>query len=75
MEFSPYGNETYSKYAQLWQEAMKSIDKTEEYHSLNYWLNLLKRNSLKVKIVRKVQHKVAIPYEVLKKIIESDVKE
>lgn len=75
VEFSPYSNETYSKYAQLWQEAMKSIGKTEEYYSLNYWLNLLKRNSLKVKIVRKIQHKVAIPYEVLKKTIESDVKE
>jgi len=71
----PHGVELYRKLQSIWREAMRSIGKYEEYREPEYWLQLLDR--LGIHVVRKkvISWRVGVPYEVLKVMVMSWIKE
>ncbi|MGB9631390.1 MAG: class I SAM-dependent methyltransferase [Candidatus Methanodesulfokora sp.] len=66
----PSGNEMYRKLCNIWQNAMKSVGKFEEYREPEYWLTLLERLSMNIVEKKIISWRTAVPYEALKTMVE-----
>lgn len=73
IEPSPEGGPIYQRYRNVWQKAMESIGKYEEYRPFSYWKDLVKREGFAITTSRKIKQQANIPSSVLENIVQDAI--